>query len=227
MRKPDQSLCDPSEFVRIFFSIARIRDDGLLGRLLPVVGRNGSLIALRKRFPYKERAFPSCLARHTPMSRLRKYPGDSDQPPPDPFSDKEGHNPFSDRDEGAAEPSSAPPAANPFQGGAGGSPAHVVGGFVTTLPHRGSTVLTLGILGIIGAAIFAFCWPMLPINLLLTLPAWLMSQSDLRAMQAGAMDREGRGMTLAGFWLGIFGTIGTAILFVGIAWVSFKMAGWW
>jgi hypothetical protein len=85
--------------------------------------------------------------------------------------------------------------------------------------------LTLGILGIIGAAIFAFCWPMLTINLFVTLPAWLMGQSDLRAMQAGAMNREGRGMTLAGFWLGVAGTAGTAILFVVMAWYSFKMSG--
>jgi hypothetical protein len=180
----------------------------------------GECAFLTKRL-YLHLALPVAI----PMSRLRKYPGDSEQPSSDPFSDKEGRNPFSDRDEVPAEVIGPTADTNLYQGGAGGLPAHVVGGFVATLPHRGSTVLTLGILGIIGAAIFAFCWPMLTINLFVTLPAWLMGQSDLRAMQAGAMNREGRGMTLAGFWLGVAGTAGTAILFVVMAWYSFKMSG--
>jgi hypothetical protein len=161
------------------------------------------------------------------MSRLRKYPGDSDDKPSDPFADERGRNPFADPEEVAAETPEGASPDNPYTTCAGGKAAHQVGGFETTLPHRGGTVLTLGILGIVGAAAFAFCFPLLVINLFLTLPAWLMGQSDLRAMKAGAMNREGRGMTLAGFILGMFGTLGTLILFISIAWVSFKMYDVW
>jgi hypothetical protein len=161
------------------------------------------------------------------MSRLRKYPGDSEENRTDPFADDKGRNPFADRENVAAETPAGDSPENPYLAGAGGQAAHQVGGFETTLPHRGGTVLTLGILGIVGAAVFAFCFPLLVVNLFLTLPAWLMGQSDLRAMKAGAMNREGRGMTLAGFILGIFGTVGTLILFVSIAWVSFKMYDVW
>ena len=116
------------------------------------------------------------------MSRLRKYPGDAEEEPSDPFADEAGRNPFADREEVVAETANDASPENPYLTGAGGRPAHQVGGFEMTLPHRGGTVLTLGILGIIGAAVFAFCWPLLVINLFLTLPAWLMGQSDLRAM---------------------------------------------
>jgi hypothetical protein len=159
------------------------------------------------------------------MTRLRKYPGDSEEPS-DPFSDEAGRNPFAERDEVRQAAEEGGPE-NPYLAGAGGKPAHQVGGFETTIPHRGGTVLTMGILGIVGAAVFAFCWPLLVINLFVALPAWLMGQSDLRAMKAGAMNREGRGMTFAGFILGIFGTLGTLILFISIAWVTFKMYDLW
>jgi hypothetical protein len=158
------------------------------------------------------------------MARLRKYPGDAEEPS-DPFADDQGRNPFADREEGRLGESGE--VSNPYVAGAGGRPAHEVGGFQTTLPHRGGTVLMLGILGVIGAAVFAFCWPLLVINLFVTLPAWLMGQSDLRAMKAGAMSSEGRGRTLAGFILGVFGTVGTAILFVWIAWITYKMSSVW
>ncbi len=163
------------------------------------------------------------------MARLRKYPGNSDEEPKNPFSDEQGNNPFADREETGAGATETMASENPYRGGggAGGSAPRRVGGFETTLPHRGGTVLTLGIAGLFGAAVFAFCWPMLAINLFVTLPAWLMGQADLRAMQAGAMDPEGRGTTRAGYLLGIFGTLATLLLFVVIAWISFSRNAPW
>ena len=117
--------------------------------------------------------------------------------------------------------------ASPYAGAAGGAPAHQVGGFHATLPHRGGTLLVIGIFGLLGASL-GFCfWPLLLANLLLTLPPWLMAQSDLRAMLAGAMDAEGAGMTRAAHILGIVGTLATLIIFVFMAWFSFKMWGLW
>ena len=61
-------------------------------------------------------------------------------------------------------------------------------------PHRGATVLVLGILSLV------LCAP-------LGIPAWVMGNNDLAAMQNGRMDRSGEGLTRAGQVLGIIGTI--------------------
>ncbi len=61
-------------------------------------------------------------------------------------------------------------------------------------PHRGTTILVLGLLGML------MCQP-------LGLFAWSMGGSDLRLMRAGQMDRSGEGMTNAGYILGIISSI--------------------
>lgn len=63
-------------------------------------------------------------------------------------------------------------------------------------PHRGSLVLTLGIL----ALVCNFC-------LVPGIMAWAFGHSDLKEIDAGRMDPEGRGMTQAGKILGMIGTI--------------------
>ena len=67
-------------------------------------------------------------------------------------------------------------------------------------PHRGSMVLVLGILSIV------VCQP-------LGFFAWSMGKNDLRKMDKGIMDPEGRGITDAGK---ICGIIGVAIMFLGL-----------
>ncbi len=69
------------------------------------------------------------------------------------------------------------------------------------VPHRGSTVLVLGILGLV------VCGG-------LGIPAWVMGNADLKEMSAGRMDSEGRGLTNAGYICGIIGTILFAIQMV-------------
>lgn len=61
-------------------------------------------------------------------------------------------------------------------------------------PHRGALVLVLGILGLIACVI---CAPF----------AWVMGKNDLQLMDAGKMDPAGRGLTQAGMYLGIFGSV--------------------
>lgn len=61
-------------------------------------------------------------------------------------------------------------------------------------PHRGALVLVLGILGIV------FCQLCAPV-------AWLMGKKDLQQMDAGQMDPEGKGMTQAGMYMGMVGTV--------------------
>jgi len=58
------------------------------------------------------------------------------------------------------------------------------------LPHRGVLILVFGILG------FVLCFPF-------GIVAWGMGSTDLKAMDAGRMDPEGRALTRAGQVLGI------------------------
>jgi hypothetical protein len=63
------------------------------------------------------------------------------------------------------------------------------------LPHRGTAVLTLGILSLVIG-----CWPILgPI-------AWIMGNADLREIRSGRMDPEGESYTNAGRICGIIAT---------------------
>jgi hypothetical protein len=67
-------------------------------------------------------------------------------------------------------------------------------------PHRGTLILVFGILGLV------LCAP-------LGIPAWIMGNSDLRAMDAGQMDPSGRSTTNAGRICGIIATI---LLIIGV-----------
>lgn len=93
--------------------------------------------------------------------------------------------------------------------------------FSSMLPHRGTLILTLGLLGMIGALVglpVIFCCPCLPIGLLsvaASLPAAIMGNIDLKAIQAGAMDPQGRGTTQAGRVCGIIGVVIAALTVIG------------
>ena len=78
-----------------------------------------------------------------------------------------------------------------------------------TRPHRGATILTLGIVGLV------CCQIMGPF-------AWIMGNNDLAEMRNGQMDPSGRGITQAGMIMGMIGTgilvlntLGIAIGFLG------------
>lgn len=79
-------------------------------------------------------------------------------------------------------------------------------------PHRGTMILVFGILGLIT------CFP-------LGIAAWVMGNGDLKKMDAGVMDQDGRGSTQAGK---IIGMISVLLAILGIAiWllVVFLFAG--
>ncbi len=61
-------------------------------------------------------------------------------------------------------------------------------------PHRGTTILVLGLLGILVCGFIAF-------------PAYTMGKADLEEMKAGRMDPSGEGLTRAGYILGIVGMV--------------------
>ncbi|MFO0937552.1 MAG: hypothetical protein U0798_13660 [Gemmataceae bacterium] len=67
-------------------------------------------------------------------------------------------------------------------------------------PHRGVLILIMGILSLF------FC------GIILGPIAWVMGNNDLREMDAGRMDSEGRGQTQAGRIIGMIATILNALL---------------
>jgi predicted Zn finger-like uncharacterized protein len=68
-------------------------------------------------------------------------------------------------------------------------------------PHRGGTVLTLGILSIVPGLCCAL------LGLVLGIIAISMGNTDLQAMARGRMDRSGQGSTKAGWICGIIGVV--------------------
>jgi len=69
-------------------------------------------------------------------------------------------------------------------------------------PHRGTLILVLGILSLI------VCAP-------LGIVAWIMGNADLKQIEAGQMDPEGKQLTTIGKILGIIATILLIIAIVG------------
>ena len=68
----------------------------------------------------------------------------------------------------------------------------------TVQPHRGAMILVFGILGLVTCPVFAVV-------------AWVMGKVDLREIDAGRMDPEGRSLTQAGMILGMI-TVGLYVL---------------
>ena len=80
----------------------------------------------------------------------------------------------------------------------------------TLKPHRGTLVLVLGILGI------ACC-------MICGIIAWVMGNNDLKEMDAGIMDPEGRSVTQAGK---ICGMVSVGIQILGLLiWVAAMILG--
>jgi DNA-directed RNA polymerase subunit M/transcription elongation factor TFIIS len=66
-------------------------------------------------------------------------------------------------------------------------------------PHRGTMILVLGILSFVGCGIFT------------AIPAWVMGTTDIRKIDAGRMNPDGRGTTQAGRILGMASCILTVV----------------
>jgi hypothetical protein len=75
-------------------------------------------------------------------------------------------------------------------------------------PHRGSLVVTLGIISLI-LMLVPF------IGVPCGIGAWRLGQTDLQQMEEGLMDAEGMGLTQAGMMCGIIGTVLGSLLMLG------------
>jgi hypothetical protein len=78
-------------------------------------------------------------------------------------------------------------------------------------PHRGSAVMTLGILGLV----LSLCGVLGVPGIILDIIAVVMGSSDLSAMNRGEMDPAGRGQTKAGLICGIVGLVLAGLALVG------------
>jgi hypothetical protein len=74
-------------------------------------------------------------------------------------------------------------------------------------PHRGVLILVLGIVSLL-------------ICQLLGIVPWILGRNDMRAIDSGAMDPTGRGLTQAGMVLGIISVVLAAI---GVAIFAFMI----
>ncbi|HEY1860514.1 MAG TPA: DUF4190 domain-containing protein [Gemmataceae bacterium] len=75
-------------------------------------------------------------------------------------------------------------------------------------PHRGQTVITMGVISVVCGGISMMGCPLLSVfGLGLGIPTWVMGHRDLKKMQAGVMDPRGEAQTRSGWVCGIVGTI--------------------
>jgi hypothetical protein len=79
-------------------------------------------------------------------------------------------------------------------------------------PHRGTLILVLGILSIV------ICQP-------LGFFAWIMGNSDLKAMAEGRMDPAGRDLTVGGKICGIIGVILFVLTFLFVVFMMLLGGG--
>jgi hypothetical protein len=84
------------------------------------------------------------------------------------------------------------------------------------VPHRGGTILTLGVVGL-SLILLSWLFVPIPVSLVLGLCAWVMGASDLRKMKAGEMDVDGRSNTQAGYVCGILATLLAALIALSCA----------
>jgi predicted Zn finger-like uncharacterized protein len=94
------------------------------------------------------------------------------------------------------------------------------------LPHRGSTIMTLGIISIVGGTVGAVVCGLFSglVGIGLGITTIVMGRGDLRQIDEGTMDPDGRGQTKAGIICGIVGIVcGTLILLACGAYLVFIM----
>jgi hypothetical protein len=77
-------------------------------------------------------------------------------------------------------------------------------------PHRAGTVQALGIASLVLGALYVF-----PLGFPLGIAAWVMGRRDLKKMEAGVMDPDGRKKTRDGWLCGLVGTCLNAVWALG------------
>ncbi|MEX2176442.1 MAG: hypothetical protein WD872_18910 [Pirellulaceae bacterium] len=131
-----------------------------------------------------------------------------------PLTDGEGKNRFGDPGQETA-PTDAPtqPSGDHYSATVVASEQPYQPRYETTAPSRGVLLLVLAVVGIGGAGLgmtslsglAAAGWIFPLCATVVSMSAWLLARSDLRAMRHGGRDEAGRPLTLVAMWLGIAG----------------------
>jgi hypothetical protein len=89
-------------------------------------------------------------------------------------------------------------------------------------PHRGQTVITMGVISVVCGGISMVGCPFLGVfGLGLGIPTWVMGHKDLKKMHSGIMDSRGEAQTRTGLVCGIVGTI---LSILGLLLLAFLIA---
>lgn len=129
-------------------------------------------------------------------------------------------------------PSPAPASTNPYSAPsfAASQPSY---GYQSNLQaHRGGIVLALGIVGMLsglgGLVSCCCCLSLLPdiVGLGTGIPAIVLGMTDLRKIRDGLMDPNGRGITMAGYVMGIVAVVLAALgIVMWAGWLIFTFVG--
>jgi hypothetical protein len=103
--------------------------------------------------------------------------------------------------------------------------------YATTAPSRGIILLVLALVGLGGAAagmssltgIMLTGWIFPLCAFFASASAWLLAFGDLREMQSGARDEEGRPLTLIAMWLGVVGLVACVGSVVSMVWLGLSL----
>lgn len=153
----------------------------------------------------KQARCPKCQSLNVIQAGIRQ---------PDPFAGQPTAPPAN-----PVQPPMGKPVSNPYAASQGSVlPQGGVAGRAYQTAHRGSMILTLGILSIL-------CNMAAVPGIL----AWVMGKADLKQMDAGRMDPEGRGITQAGMIMGmimtIFAIIGIVITIIYFIFIFLVILG--
>lgn len=171
-----------------------------------------------------------------------KFPRNPNADRENPFEDEQGANPFGDNAAPVIDGESQTVGEqNPYAAAESNAvQPYRPDDYETFLPNRGALVWWLGLIGcciqllaivVAVLAIFAvgdflegmaYGLPGQLIGLAFSIPAWIMGQTDVKAITAGAMEEGGRRATRWGLWLGLVGTLlGASQLFLFFGLVLF------
>lgn len=151
------------------------------------------------------------------MSAPRGFPKNPLRDRPDPFRNSEGNNPFSEANSAVTNSAATNTAGGDNVYAAGASATAAEAGlpveYEPWIPSRGGLLLvcTASALGL-SALGFFLCGPLNLATLAFLVTVIVVSQKDLAAMRAGAMEKRRRWMTIAALWLAMLGSLATGLL---------------
>jgi hypothetical protein len=166
------------------------------------------------------------------MSNPLLKPGDPRFAQPS-IVDAAGQNRFAETENGSASDAPPAPSSQPdiYSASPASSEAPYQPRYETTAQSRGIILLVLALVGLGGAAagmtsltgIMLTGWIFPLCAFFAAGSAWLLAFGDLREMQTGARDDEGRPLTQIAMWLGVVGLIACVGSVASMVWLGLSL----